>query len=219
MRNAISRVLTVALLSGATGLLVLGHPAEVRAQSVFCPPNGSFGGGAISLQNGACTNADRTDGAFSGAALASQALSELSETTTQETTRNTIDAVTNRRAQEEQRCAEGFSRVDGTCQPIPKPVPQAAAPAVPLAPAPSVSKVREPRGRKQRPPRDGATAPRLRPQRSCGGSRLRLRLRLLCWGLCHSGRPSCRFQSNPVSGMQPGLRSMATMKSATRQVL
>jgi len=77
MRNAISRLLTVALLSGATSLLVLGHPAEVRAQSVFCPPNGSFGvgGGAISLQNGACTNADKTDGAFSGAALASQALS------------------------------------------------------------------------------------------------------------------------------------------------
>jgi hypothetical protein len=148
MRNATSRLLAVALLSGATGLFVLGHPAEVRAQSVFCPPNGSFGGGAISLQNGACTNANRTDGAFSGAALASQALSELSETTTQETTKNTIDAVTNRRAREEQRCAEGFTRVDGTCQPIPRPVSHAAAPAVPLAPAPSLSKVREPRGKK-----------------------------------------------------------------------
>ena len=148
MRNAISRVLTVGLLSGAAGLLVLGHPAEVRAQSVFCPPNGSFGGGAISLQNGACTNADRTDGAFSGAALASQALSELSETTTQETTKNTIDAVTNRRAQEEQRCAEGFTRVEGTCQPVPKPVSHAAAPAVPPAPAPSVYEAREPRGKK-----------------------------------------------------------------------
>jgi hypothetical protein len=148
MRNAISRVLTVALLSGAAGFLVLGPPAEVRAQSVFCPPNGSFGGGAISLRNGACTNADRTDGAFSGAALASQALSELSETTTQETTKNTIDAVTNRRAQEEQRCAEGFTRVEGTCQPVPKPVSHAAAPAVPPAPAPSVYEAREPRGKK-----------------------------------------------------------------------
>ncbi|MDQ6869066.1 MAG: autotransporter outer membrane beta-barrel domain-containing protein [Pseudomonadota bacterium] len=151
MRNAISRLLTVALLSGATGLLVLGHPAEVRAQSVFCPPNGSFGPNnsgntAISLQNGACTNGK--NGAFSGAALASQALSELTETTTQETTKNTIDAVTNRRAQEEQRCAEGFTRVDGTCQPIPRPVSHAAAPAVPLAPAPSLSEVREPRGKK-----------------------------------------------------------------------
>jgi Autotransporter beta-domain len=147
MRNAISRRLTVALLSGAAGFLMLGHPAEVRAQSAFfCPPSGKFGGGAINLQNGACT--DGTNGAFSGAALASQALSELSETTTQETTKNTIDAVTNRRAQEEQRCAEGFSRVDGTCQPIPKPVPQAVAPAVSPAPAPTPAEVHKPRGKK-----------------------------------------------------------------------
>jgi hypothetical protein len=83
-------------------------------------------------------------GAFSGAALASQALSELSETTTQETTRNAVEAITERRAREEQRCAEGFSRIDGTCQPIPKPV---SAPMV-AAPAPSLSEVREPRGRK-----------------------------------------------------------------------
>lgn len=127
---------------------MLGHPAEVRAQSVFCPSNPAAfsGAGPISLQNGACTNG--ADGAFSGAALASQALSELSETTTQETTKNTLDAVTNRRAQEEQRCAEGFSRVDGTCQPIPRPVSHAAAPAVPPAPAPSVYEAREPRGKK-----------------------------------------------------------------------
>src|SRR3981081_170874 len=122
MRNAISRLLTVAMLSGATGLLALGHPAEVRAQSVFCPQP------ITDLRNGACTNG--TNGAFSGAALASQALSELSETTTQETTKNTIDAVTNRRAKEERRCAEGFLRFDGTCQPIPKPAPApVAAPA------------------------------------------------------------------------------------------
>jgi hypothetical protein len=140
MRNAISRLLTVALLSGATGLLALGHPAEVRAQSVFCPQP------ITDLRNGACTNG--TNGAFSGAALASQALSELSETTTQETTKNTIDAVTNRRAQEEQRCAEGFARVEATCQPIPKPVSHAAAPAVPPAPAPSVYEAREPKGKK-----------------------------------------------------------------------
>jgi hypothetical protein len=72
----------------------------MRAQSLFCPqviPN---------LRNGACTNG--TNGAFSGAAVASQALSELSETTTQETTRNTIDAVTKRRVQEEQRFPAGL---------------------------------------------------------------------------------------------------------------
>ena len=144
MRNAILRLLTVALLSGATGLLVLGHPAEVRAQSAFfCPPG-------FSLQNGSCFGGKPggAPGAFSGAAVASQALSELSETTTQETTKNTIDAVTNRRAQEEQRCAEGFSRVDGACQPIPKPVSHAAAPAVSPTPAPTPAEVHKPRGKK-----------------------------------------------------------------------
>ncbi|MGA7385316.1 MAG: autotransporter domain-containing protein [Methylocella sp.] len=141
MRNAVSRLL---LLSGPTSLFVLAHPAEVHAQSVFCPS--VTPPGITSLQNGACTNG--TNGAFSGAALASQALSELSETTTQETTKNTIDAVTKRRAQEEQRCAEGFTRVEGTCQPIPKPVPQAAAPAVSPAPAPTPAKVHKPRGTK-----------------------------------------------------------------------
>ena len=147
MRATTPKLISMVSLAGA--LLLLGHPAEVRAQSVFCPLNGSFGDGNISLQNGACT--DGRNGAFSGAALASQALSELSETTTQETTRNTIDAVTNRRAQEEQRCVEGFSRVDGTCQPIPKPAPApmaAPAPAHAAAPAPSLSEARRPRGTK-----------------------------------------------------------------------
>jgi hypothetical protein len=141
MRNAMSKLVSLGLLSGATGLLSLGHPAEVHGQSVFCPsPPFSF---QYTLRNGVCTNG--TNGAFSGAAVASQALSELSEVTTQETTKNTISAITTRRAQEEQRCAEGFSRVDGTCRPIPKPV---SAPAVPTARAPSLTEVREPVGRK-----------------------------------------------------------------------
>ena len=136
MRNTTSWLLTLMLLTGATSLFVLGHPAEVRAQSAFCPTD--LGKGSVAaLKNGACT--DGTDGAFSGAALASQALTELSQTTAQETTKNTINAVSTRRAQEEQRCAEGFSRVDGTCQRIPKPV---SAPAVSPAPAPSLTEVR-----------------------------------------------------------------------------
>ena len=118
----------------------------MRAQSVFCP------GFIPNLGSGACTNG--TNGAFSGAALASQALSELSETTTQETTKNTLDAVTNRRAQEEQRCAEGFSRVNGTCEPIPRPVPAPAAPvsapahARAAVSAPRLSEAHEPKRRK-----------------------------------------------------------------------
>lgn len=105
MRNAISRLLTVALLSGATGLFVLGHPAEVQAQDLLCPSGAP-------LMNGQCG-----DGAFSGAALASQALSDLSETTTRETSRNTLKTLAERRRTEELRCAEGFSRVDGVSSP------------------------------------------------------------------------------------------------------
>jgi hypothetical protein len=96
MRLTTRKLMPAAALTGATALIALGYPAGSRAQSVFCPTN------IPDLANGACTNG--TNGAFSGAALASQALSELSQTTTQQTTRNASDAVTARRAQEEERC-------------------------------------------------------------------------------------------------------------------
>ena len=133
MRNATSRLLAVALVSGAAGLLVLGRPAEVRAQTtLLCPVN-------TPLANGQCG-----DGAFSGAALSSQALSELSETTTQETSRNTINKMTERREAEQQRCAAGFRRVDGECQPISPPVREAEA-VVPPPPSPNVKKPKKPK--------------------------------------------------------------------------
>jgi hypothetical protein len=118
MQSVLQKFTTTVLLSGAAGLLSLGHPAEVLAQTVLCPPT-------FTLKNGSCIRG--SDGAFSGAALASQALSELSETTTQETTKNTANAVSTRREQEEQRCAGGFSRVDGTCKPNPPRVSEAPA--------------------------------------------------------------------------------------------
>ena len=63
MRNAIFS--TIALFLGATGLFVLGHPAQVRAQSALCPSSigGAFTG--ISLQGGLCTNAN-TPGVANG---------------------------------------------------------------------------------------------------------------------------------------------------------
>ena len=57
--------------------------------------------GAVFLLNGSCTNGN--DGAFSGAALASQALSELSQTTTQTTTKEIGKAIVERREQERER--------------------------------------------------------------------------------------------------------------------
>jgi hypothetical protein len=128
MRVAFPKLMTAASLLGAASFLIVGHPTEVRAQTVLCPPG-------VPLQNGACTN--QIDGAFSGAALASQALSELSETSTQETTRNTIKSIVARREQEDRRCPEGFSRMDGTCQPV-RPRVSEAAPGAPAAsPAPT----------------------------------------------------------------------------------
>ncbi|WP_407526677.1 hypothetical protein [Methylobacterium oryzisoli] len=58
------------------------------------------------LQNGSCTNGVNGAGAFSGAALASQSLSDLSQSATTETNRTTSNAIANRRAEETQRSAD-----------------------------------------------------------------------------------------------------------------
>jgi hypothetical protein len=89
---------------GITGLFAIGYPAEVRAQTIFCPA--TFGAGTradapVFLLTGSCTNGN--DGAFSGAALASQALSELSQTTTQTNTKEIGKAIVERREQERER--------------------------------------------------------------------------------------------------------------------
>jgi hypothetical protein len=133
----------------AFGVLVASawHAAtlEADAQSALCPsvvvPPDSVrvpsrgGQGFVPTRNtdyvsvnGYCTN---DAGAFSGAALASQALTELSQSTTQETTRTTGNAITDRREVERQRCAEGFTRVDGRCEPVTPRVTEEVPPASP----------------------------------------------------------------------------------------
>ena len=99
MRRAIPRFSNLAVALGITGLFAIGYPAQVRAQTIFCPA--SFSGPPVVLVNGSCT--DGTDGAFSGAALASQALSQLSQTTTQVTTKEIGKAIVERREQERER--------------------------------------------------------------------------------------------------------------------
>lgn len=114
--------------------LWLGAPSRAEA-GPLCPAYvvqtgvGGFSSGTGKLVftgfganpvNGACTNfgaaGAQDPAAFSGAALASQALSELSQSTSQETARSAENSIANRRDQEEQRCAEGFSRVNGACE-------------------------------------------------------------------------------------------------------
>jgi hypothetical protein len=105
MRRAILRFSNLAVSLGITGLFAIGYPAEVRAQTIFCPAtfsgSSASSGSPVALVNGSCT--DRIDGAFSGAAVASQALSELSQTTTQVTTKEIGKAVVERREQERRR--------------------------------------------------------------------------------------------------------------------
>jgi hypothetical protein len=99
MRRTVPRFSNLAVSLGITGLFAIGYPAEVRAQTIFCPA--TFSGSPVALVNGSCT--DRVDGAFSGAAVASQALSELSQTTTQVTTKELGKAIVERREQERER--------------------------------------------------------------------------------------------------------------------
>jgi Autotransporter beta-domain len=106
MRRAVPRLSNLAVALGVTSLFAIGYPAQVRAQTqtIFCPATFGSGPGqgqAVFLSNGSCTNG--SDGAFSGAALASQALSELSQTTTQTNTKEIGKAIVERREQERER--------------------------------------------------------------------------------------------------------------------
>ncbi|MBR0799373.1 autotransporter outer membrane beta-barrel domain-containing protein [Bradyrhizobium jicamae] len=96
----------------AVGVVVLMSGGEASAQ-IFCPST-IPGQAGIILQGGTCTNG--TTGAYSNAALASQALSDLSESTTQETARTTNAAIADRRQVEAERCPDGLERVNGVCQ-------------------------------------------------------------------------------------------------------
>jgi hypothetical protein len=122
MRHAIPWFFKLAVSLGITGLFAIWAPADLRAQTIFCPA--TFGGDPVALKNGSCT--DGNAGAFSGAALASQALSELSQTTTQVTTKEIGKSIVERREQERERCPAGFSRVDGACRPTRPPVREPA---------------------------------------------------------------------------------------------
>jgi len=69
----------------------------------------------------------------------------LSETSTQETTKNTLKSVSERREQEKQRCPEGFSRVGGNCERNPAPVSEAEPAAPPSPPEHAPKKTKKPK--------------------------------------------------------------------------
>ena len=80
-------------------LVGLGAPAQ--AQGIFCPPTApqSTAPGAVTLKGGLCTNV--VTGAFSNAALASQALSDVTQASSDQSTDTAVQAVSARRRIEE----------------------------------------------------------------------------------------------------------------------
>jgi hypothetical protein len=128
------RSVVIAHLVAAAGLLVFAGPNQpAQAQSIFCPgaiPPQS----GIALSAGTCTNG--TTGAFSNAALASEALSDLAQSTTQQASVTVEEALSARRRIELERCPEGFERVNGMCQRIVATEPAILAPTPP-APTPA----------------------------------------------------------------------------------
>ena len=107
MRSGV--LLTAAVLLAGS---VVG--SQAHAQSALCPT--SFPGQTgIIFQASSCTNA--VTGAYSNAALASQSLGELSESSTQDATKAIMVSIFDRRNAEAQRCPDGFTPVNGTCQP------------------------------------------------------------------------------------------------------
>src|SRR5262245_57417151 len=76
-------------------LVGLGAPAQ--AQGIFCPSN--VQGGPTTLQSGFCSNP--STGAFSNAALGSQALSDVTQASSQQSTDTAVQAVSARRRTEQ----------------------------------------------------------------------------------------------------------------------
>jgi Autotransporter beta-domain len=100
------------LLAGS----LVGSP--VLAQSALCPT--SFPGQpGISFQASSCTNG--VTGAYSNAALASQSLGELTESSSLDATKAVMGSISDRRTTEARRCPDGFTRVNGICQPVTSP--------------------------------------------------------------------------------------------------
>ena len=97
MRGIAFRLLWVGLVAPVA---FAGGGAPAQAQGIFCPSNVPVGG-ATTLQTGFCTNG--AVGAFSNAALASQALSDVTQASSQQSTDTAVQAVSARRRTEEEQ--------------------------------------------------------------------------------------------------------------------
>jgi hypothetical protein len=108
--------------------IFLSSPAQ--AQNALCPTSLPSQTGIV-FQGSSCTNG--ITGAYSNAALASQSLGELSQSSTQDSTRATMASISERRGSEQQGCPAGSARVNGVCMPTTTASRFAAEPPDPTA--------------------------------------------------------------------------------------
>src|SRR5256885_6602486 len=108
-------ILRRALFISTAGMSALIADSTESHAQIFCP-TAIPSPGAVALAGGNCTNGNT--GAFSNAALGSQALSDLAQSSTQATTDVATKALAERRDVEQQRCPAGTRRVAGACEPI-----------------------------------------------------------------------------------------------------
>src|SRR4051812_15717230 len=143
MRAVSLRVVAPTWTSVFLGSIVSLAAVSAQAQTIFCPTTVNGVGTGFALQGGLCTNGNT--GAVSAAALSSQALGDIQQSVTQQTTTATLDAISARRKEETERCPEGFERSndpDRTCRRIavaqPAPSVSTSRPS-PSRPAPRVA--------------------------------------------------------------------------------
>jgi hypothetical protein len=122
--KGVGAILALGLAFGATFLSTV----SASAQSVFCPaavpsappPVGPLQ--SIGQMSGNCTNPSKA-GAYSGAALASQAIGDLAGSTTTMETSVAVKSIEERREMPAQACPDDEVLVDGICKAPPAPVP------------------------------------------------------------------------------------------------
>ena len=155
MRAVSLRVVAPTWTSIVLGSIVSLAAVSAQAQTISCPStiNTSINGVAtnFALAGGLCTNG--ATGAVSAAALSSQALGDIQQSVTQQTTTATLDAISARRKEETERCPEGFERSNDperTCRrmaiaaPVSSPRPSPSRPAPRVASRPVAMPVKAP---------------------------------------------------------------------------
>ena len=139
MRAVSLRVVAPTWKSVFFGSIVSLAAVSAQAQTIFCPATIN-GTGGFALVGGLCTN--NATGAVSAAALSSQALGDIQQSVTQQTTTATLDAISARRKEETERCPEGFERSNDperTCRRIAvaEPASRISSPTVRVSPSSS----------------------------------------------------------------------------------